>query len=432
MDLLILLILFLLNGLFAMSEIAIASARKSRLTAEARRGDRNALSALKLSEKPSRFLSTVQIGITVVGILTGIFSGQRIAADVDHWLQVAGVPVAYSANLALTLVVAVVSFFSLILGELVPKRLGLARPEFIAKVMAHPMTLLSRLAAPFIWVLSGVTDLLVRLLGIRPNSADAVTEEEIKAILSEGTEAGAIEEIEQDIVENVFHLGDRRIGSLMTPRIDIAWLDLDRTVAENKQRIKQSIHSMFPVCTGDLDKIAGVVHVKDLLAAEFNEEAFDLKKHLRTPLYFPENIKAFKVLEKFNETGVHFAAVVDEFGSVAGLVTMNDLLEAIVGDVEEEFEKEKEIVARPDGSYIVDASVPFPDFVRYFEIELTGEEERHEFNTVGGLVFSLARTIPATGARYGWKGYMLEVLDLDGRRIDKLLVKKEEAVEQAD
>jgi len=426
MDLLLLLILFFLNGLFAMSEMAIATARKSKLSTDARKGDRLSMTALRMAEEPSRFLSTIQIGITVTGILTGILSGQRIAARLDHWLQVLGVGAQHSATVSLVLVVAFVTFFSLILGELVPKRLGMARPEFIARLMARPMDWISRLASPFIWVLSGATDLVAGMFGIRSSAADQVTEEEIKAIISEGTEAGTIEEIEQDIVENVFHLGDRRIGSLMTPRIDIAWLDLRATERANKERIKASIHSMFPVCSGDLDKMAGMVHVKDLLAAEFNEEAFDLRKHLRTPLYVPENIKAFKVLEKFNETNVHFAVVVDEFGSIAGLVTMNDLLDALVGDVEEEYEKEREIVDRGDGSFIVDASVPFPDFVRYFEIAVADGEELNEFNTVGGLVFSLARTIPATGARYRWKGYTLEVLDLDGRRIDKLMVKKEE------
>jgi putative hemolysin len=334
---------------------------------------------------------------------------------------------AYSGRLALAGVVVVVTFFSLVLGELVPKRLGLARPERIAKATAGPMYLLSRLSKPFIWILSGTTDLVVRLLKVGGRAADQVTEEEVKAIIDVGTEAGTIEEIEQDIVENVFHLGDRRIGSLMTPRIDIVWLDLKAGEQENKKRIKESIHSIFPVCAGDLDKMAGIAHVKELLAAEFNEEPFNMRAHLRTPLYVPENIKAFKVLEKFNETNIHFAVVVDEFGSIAGIVTMNDLLDALVGDVEEDYEKDRDIVERGDGSYIVDASVPFPDFVRYFEIDVAGEDDLNEFNTVGGLVFNLARTIPKTGATFSWNGYTLEVLDLDGRRIDKLLVKKEEA-----
>ncbi len=426
MDLLFLLILILLNGVFAMSEIALATARKSRLTADAKKGDRRAVTAMELAGNPSRFLSTVQIGITVIGILTGIISGKRIAGDLEHWLQQAGLPAAYSGQVALTLVVVAVTFFTLVLGELVPKRLGMARPEMMARLTAGPMNLLSKLVAPFIWVLSGTTNLIVRLFNLKARASDQVTEEEVKAIVNVGTEAGTIDEIEQDIVENVFHLGDRRIGSLMTPRIDIVWLDLQKDNAENKKRVKNSIHSVFPVCAGDLDKMAGIVHVKDLLAAEFSEKPFNMRDRLRKPLFVPENIKAFKVLEKFNDTNVHFAVVVDEFGSIAGVVTMNDLLEALVGDVEEEYEKDRDIVDRGDGSYIVDASIPFPDFVRYFEIDVAGEDELNEFNTLGGLVFSLARTIPVTGARFPYKGFTFEVLDLDGRRIDKLMLIKED------
>lgn len=409
-----------------MAEISIISARKSRLNADVKRGDSNAKTVLKLADNPSRFLSTVQIGITLIGILTGVYSGEKIAKDLEVFLQQFPSIAPYSHSISITIIVIIITFFSLVLGELVPKRIGLARPELISKILAMPMFYLSRVISPFIWLLSGTSELIVKLFNLKPSSAEQVTEEEIKAIIHEGTETGAIQEIEQDIVENVFHMGDRRIGSLMTHRNDITWLDENAVIEKNKEKIKSSIHSVFPICTGELDKMTGIVHVKDLLAAEFNNEPFEPKKYLRSPLFIPENIKAFKVLEKFKETKIHFAVVVDEFGSISGIVTMNDLLETLVGDVEEEFEKEKDIIDRADGTFLVDASVPFPDFVRYFEIDLSDEDEMNEFNTVGGLVFNLARSIPKTGSKFSWKGYSLEVIDLDGRRIDKLMVKKEE------
>lgn len=268
--------------------------------------------------------------------------------------------------------------------------------------------------------------LFFKLINLRAASSSKVTEEEIKAIINEGTESGTIEEIEQDIVENLFNMSDRRIGTLMTPRIDITWLDLNEPDKTTKEKIKQSIHTCFPVCSGSIDKILGVVFVKDLLASQLDNEILDLKKHIKPPLYIPENIKVFKVLEKFKESKIHFAVVVDEFGGVIGVVTMNDLLDVLMDDVGKKEEEETDIVKRADGTYLVDSSIPFPDFVRYFEIETTDEQELNEYNTLGGLVFNLAREIPKTGAKFFWKGFSFEVIDMDGRRIDKLLVKREQ------
>ncbi len=426
MEILILLILILLNGILALSEIAIVSAKKSKLNAAVKRGDIGAKTALKLAENPSRFLSTVQIGITLIGILTGVYSGENLTRSLEMWLNKLEPIQPHSHSVAVTIVVVAITFFSLVLGELVPKRIGLAMPETIAGIMSKPMFLLSRITAPFIWLLSNTTEFIVKLFGLGKSTENQVTEEEIKAIISEGTEAGAIEEIEQDIVENVFHMGDRRIRSLMTPRIDVVWLNVDDSNFEIKEKIKASVHTIFPVAEGDVDKILGVVFVKDLLASSFDKEDVNLRKHLKTPLFIPENIKAFKVLEKFKESKMHFAVVLNEFGGVSGIATMNDLLETLVNDVDEEYENDKEIVERADGSYLIDASIPFPDFLRYFEVGNVHEEELNQYNTLGGLVFNLSRSIPQVGAKFVWKGFHLEVLDMDGRRIDKVLVSKPE------
>ncbi len=424
MEILILFFLIILNGIFALSEISIVSAKKSKLSGAIKRGDSGAKVALKLAENPSRFLSTVQIGITLIGILTGVYSGEKITNDFEAWLIQFEAIKPYAHTLAITLVVVAITFFSLVLGELVPKRIGMSMPETIASIMSKPMLLLSRITAPFIWLLSGSTDFLVKLLGFSKSNENQVTEEEIKAIINEGTEVGAIDEIEQDIVENVFHMGDRRIRSLMTPRIDVVWLNLTESADDTKRKIKESVHTIFPVCDGDIDKLAGVVFVKDLLASSFDREEINLKKHLKNPLFIPENIKAFKVLEKFKDTKMHFAVVLNEFGGVSGIATMNDLLETLVNDVDEEYEKDKDIVERADGSYLIEASIPFADFIRYFEVENVDEEELNHYNTLGGLVFHLSRSIPQAGARFTWRSYTIEVLDMDGRRIDKVLISK--------
>lgn len=413
-----------------MSEIAIVSVRKTRLQSAIKKGDGTAKTALKLAENPTRFLSTVQIGITLIGILTGIYSGEKITNDLEAWLSRFNLLAEYHHSIAISIVLICITFFSLVLGELVPKRIGMSRPELIALLMAKPMYLISRITSPFIWLLSVTTDIIVKIFNLKPSVNDQVTEEEIKAFINESAEAGNIEEIEQDIVENVFHMGDRRIGSLMTPGINVTWLDLNETSEKNKEKIKLAKHSVFPVCLANIDKILGIVHVKELLAAEFEKQPFDLKKHLKNPLFVPQNIKAFNVLEKFKETKTFFAIVVDEYGGVMGIVTMNDLLETLVEDADEEYEKDNDIVERANGSFLVDASIPFPDFVRYFEIDLNKEEEVNEFNTLGGLMFSLARSIPKTGAQFYWKGYVLEVADMDGRRIDKVLISRGVAPEE--
>ncbi len=276
-----------------------------------------------------------------------------------------------------------------------------------------------------ILLILAIAFLLWKLNAQSSASSSQVTEEEIKAIINEGTESGAIQEIEQDIVENVFLMGDRKIRSLMVPVVNIDWLDLNDTDLENKEKIKQSFHSIFPIGDGNIDKIESIVFMKDLLVAEYNNEPFNLKKHAKTPLFFPQNSKAFKVLEKFKETNMHFAVVVNEFGGTIGIVTMKDILETLVHNAGEEFADGNDIIERADGSWLIDSSIPFADLVAHLRIEPSGDKELNEINTLGGLVFNLARSIPKTGDKFYWKGHTFEVVDMDGRRIDKVLVSKE-------
>lgn len=356
MEVVIILVLILLNGIFSMAEIALVSARKVRLENAARQGDEKAKSALKLSSTPDTFLSTVQIGITLIGILTGLYSGEQLKSDVQAFLSKIPAVAGYSSGLATAIIVIAVTYFTLVLGELLPKRIGLTYPEGIAKLVAQPMHFLSRLTFPFVWLLSRSTHVLVKLLGLKRRSDSNVTEEEIKAIINEGTTSGAIEETEQEIIERVFHLGDRNITSLMTHRTDIVWLDVVEGPETFKEKIKAAPHSVYPVCSGQIDHIKGIINIKDLYAA--GNQAI-LAEVMKKPLFIPENNSAYQVLEKFKETQIHAAFIVDEYGTFLGMITLNDILEAIVGEMPEIGEDDYDMVKREDGSYLVDAQIPF-------------------------------------------------------------------------
>ncbi|MFT3747959.1 MAG: hemolysin family protein [Agriterribacter sp.] len=418
-EILIILGLILLNGIFSMAEIALVSARKARLESQASKGDKSAKDALELAERPDTFLSTVQIGITLIGILTGIYSGEALKTKLIDFLSRYDFIRPYSSVAATTIIVVVVTYFTLVLGELVPKRIGLSRPETIAKLVARPMSFLSKLTYPFVWLLSKSTYLTVKLFNIKPKD-NQVTEEEIKAIISEGTEQGTIEEAEQEIIERVFHLGDRNITSLMTHRNDIVWFDLEKNEEIIKEKIVVEPHSVYPVCDGNIDNIKGVVSIKDLY---IHENTAILKEIMQPTLFVPENNTAYQVLERFKETKIHCCFVVDEYGSLLGMITLNDILEAIVGEIPQVDDIEDyEIKEREDGSYFVDGQLPFYDFLSTFRKTEWMNEGEQEFDTLAGFILHQLERIPRTGDTLEWRGFTFEIADMDGHRIDKVLV----------
>ncbi|MBS0026770.1 hemolysin family protein [Chitinophaga sp. 22321] len=420
MEVVIILILILLNGLFSMSEIALVSARKIRLENQANKGDEKAKAALKLANNPDTFLSTVQIGITLIGILTGIYSGENIKTDVMAWLNTFPAIQPYSSGVATAIIVVTITYFSMVLGELVPKRIGMAKPEAIAKVMAKPMQVISWFTFPFIWLLSASTTVLVKLFNLKSGESH-VTEEEIKAIINEGTSSGAIEETEQEIIERVFHLGDRNITSLMTYRNDITWLDINEAPGEYQEKILGSLHSVYPVCDGQIDSIKGLVTIKDLYTVA--GKLAPLADIIRKPLFVPENNTAYQVLEKFKETHLHAAFIVDEYGTFLGMITLNDILEAIVGDMPETAESDDyEMVLREDGTWLVDAQIPFYDFLEEFDKEDWMTEFEQDFDTLAGFILHHLEHIPQTGEKFTWRDFTFEIVDMDAHRIDKVLV----------
>lgn len=416
-----------------MSEIALVSSRKSRLEAFARNGDKQAKAALELANSPNRFLSTVQIGITLIGILTGVYSGDKITSDLEATLGNVPFISPYKHSVAVGLVVLLITFLSLVLGELVPKRIGLSNPEGIAKFVAKPMNVLSRITSPFIALLSFASDLLIRILNIKPNES-SVTEEEIKSLIQEGTSGGVFEEIEQEIVHNVFQLGDRRVTSLMTNRQEIVWLDIEDSVEENKAKVFETKHAVYPLCRGTVDNVLGLIYIKDLIGEDVDERIASLHTLKREPVYLPESNRAYQALEKFKEYRVFFGIIVDEYGGLMGVVTMHDIMDALVGDISEEDEYETDIFKREDGTYLIDAQLPFDDFVQYFEVNVHDADRRGlvGFNTLGGFALHILEDIPETGETFRWKHFDFEIIDMDKSRIDKILVTKNEIIEPND
>jgi putative hemolysin len=426
-EILLILGLILLNGLFSMAEIALVSARKARLESQANKGDKNAKEALELSNHPDTFLSTVQIGITLIGILVGILSGEKLKSDFVEFLNRFEPLQNYSNGLATAIIVIIITYFSMVLGELVPKRLGLARPEAISKLLARPMKLLSVATHPFIWLLSKSTFVIVKILNIKTKD-NQVTEEEIKAIISEGTEQGTIEEAEQEIIERVFHLGDRTITSLMTHRSDLIWFDLNDNEVAIKEKILQEPHSVYPICDGQVDNIKGVVSIKDLYIAD---DLTLFKDLMQPPLYVPENNTPYQVLEKYKQSKIHSCFIIDEYGSLLGMITLNDILEAIIGDLPEQHIDDYAIIEREDGSYLVDAQIPFYDFLSRFEKTEWMNEGEQEFDTLAGFILHHMKRIPQTGDKLDWEGFSLEIIDMDAQRIDKVLVNISKEIKQS-
>lgn len=419
MEILIIALLIILNGLFSMAEIALVSARKARLEGQANKGDKKAAEALKLSEHPDTFLSTVQIGITLIGILTGIYSGEKMTGTIASFLSQFPAVATYSKGLSTTIVVIIITYFTLVFGELVPKRIGLSRPEGIAKFVAAPMRFVGYLTYPFIWLLSKSSKLITTLLGIKQKDSQ-VTEEEIKAIINEGAEQGTLEETEQEIIERVFHLSDRNITSLMTHRSDIVWFSINDTEEIIKEKILNEPHTIYPICDGEIDNIKGIILLKDLYT---NKDTIQFKDLMRPAMFVPDNNTAFKVMEKFKESQQHSCFIVDEYGSVLGMITLKDILEAIIGDMPQHDEEDYEVIKREDGSYLVDAQIPFYDFLSYFDKAEWMHEGEQEFDTLAGFVLHKLKRIPNAADKLDWNGFDFEVMDMDGHRIDKLLVK---------
>lgn len=420
MEILIILFLILLNGVFSMSEIALISARKSRLESAAKKGNKNAQIALELANSPNKFLSTVQIGITLIGILTGIYSGDKITTDVETFVGTFTILKPYDHTIAVGIVVVILTFFSLVLGELLPKRIGLNHPESIAKAVAFPMKIISIITAPFIWLLTTSTEFLLDILKIKPTADGKVTEEEIKAIIKEGTEGGEVQEIEQDIVERVFHIGDRKINSLMTHRKSVVLLPLHSNKIEVKEFMLKELHSIYPVYGDNYDDIVGVVNLKNIFA-HFEKENFNLTEIMTEAPFLMEHTTAYKALEKFKKTGIHYAFVSDEYGIFQGIITLNDILEALVGDASEFYKDDFHLVEREDGTWIVDGHYSLHDFLTYFDLdELIND---YEVTTVSGLIMTELSHIPKEGEKLIWHKFELEVIDMDGVKIDKVMVK---------
>jgi len=418
-ELFILLCLIFLNGLFVMAEIALVSARKSRLENLADRGDERARSALKLAENPELFLSTAQIGITLIAILTGFYSGEKFSDDLKPYLEKITILRPYAANISTALILVFVTLLSIIFGELIPKRIGLLRAEQIARLVARPVRILSLITYPIVWLLNNTSNLFFKIFPIKPSHDSNVTEDEIKAIINEGTEQGTIEEAEQEIIERVFHLGDRNITSLMTHRSDIIWFDLNENEETMKEKIIREPHSVYPICDGEIDNIKGMVTIKDLYVTPDHI----LFKDIMTPaLFVPENNTAYMVLEKFKQSKIHCCFIVDEYGSLLGLITLNDILEAIIGEIDQPDITDYEIREREDGSYLVDAQLPFYDFLTRFHKTEWMNEGDHEFDTLAGFILNQLEHIPATGEKLEWRGLTFEIVDMDAQRIDKVLV----------
>ncbi len=422
-EIIILIILLLINGALAMAEIALVSARKTKLDIDARKGDRLAGLALSNSLAPSRILSTIQIGITLIGILTGVFSSDEIAKGLEHLLITLGLRVSYSHSLSLAIIVILATFFFMLIGELVPKRIGLINPEGISKSMVRPLLFLAYITHPFTWILSRCSDLIIKLLGVKPSLDSTVTEEEIKAMVQEGAEDGEVQEIEQDIVERVFHLGDRKVSSLMTHHSDMVWLDMDEPDENLWEEIRAELHSVYPACEGDLDKVLGVVFIKDLFLGNICNNSFSIRDKMKPAQFVAETNSAYETLELFKQNKIHYGLVVDEYGSVVGMVTLNDILEALVGDFNEPSPDEPKIVRRGDGTWLADGHMSFYEFA--YEFDVKGfDKSKVKFDTLAGLAINILKRLPRPGEKFTWRGFEFEIVDIDGNRVDKLIIRK--------
>ena len=427
MDVTLLVLLIFLNGLFAMSEMALTAARKARLQVMVESGEPGAQAAMDLHENPTKFLSTVQIGITSIGVLNGIVGEAAFAEPLARWLDASLDMEAQTARIAATgLVVVIITVLTIIFGELVPKRLGQMYPETVARLAARPMNWLSTATRPLVVLLSVCTHAVLRLLGIRGEPGRSVTEEEIAAQLEEGLDAGVIEAQEHQMVRNVFRLDDRQIGSMMVPRAEIVWLDAEAPMDELLSQIAEHGHTRYPVCRGGLDEVIGVVGAHSLLQALARGQRPELAAHLQPPVFVPETLSGMELLEHFRQTSADLVFVVDEYGAVQGVITERDVLEAITGEFGNATDEDAWAVRRDDGSWLMDGLIPVPELKDRLEIKELPEEDRGRYNTLAGMIMLLLGRLPRTTDQVDWGGWRFEVVDLDGKRVDKVLVSRTE------
>lgn len=421
MEIFLLFALILLNGAFAMSEIALVTARRARLAKLAEGGDGAAAVAIKLGDDPNRFLSTIQIGITSIGILNGIVGEAALAGPLALWLQSFGADQQVSEIGATVLVVVVITYVSIVVGELVPKRIGQINPEGIARLVARPMNLLAVMSRPFVHLLSNSTTVLLRLMGQRETKGPSVTEEEIHAMLVEGSEAGVIEKNEHAMVRNVFRLDERQISSLMVPRSEIVWLDVEHSMEQNLAVITESEHARFPVCRGGLENILGVLNARQLLGKTLRGSEASLSEKLQPAVYVPESLTGMELLEQFRSSGTQVVFVVDEYGEIQGMVTLQDLVESVTGEFVPKNKEDAWAIQRDDGSWLLDGLIPLLELKDTLSMKTVPEEEKGRYHTLSGMVMLLLGRLPVTGDKTFWEGWSFEVVDLDGKRIDKVL-----------
>jgi putative hemolysin len=422
MELLIIIILVLCNGLFAMSELALLSSRKFKLENARKKGKSGAKTALELAENPTKFLSTVQIGITVIGILLGIYSGENITNDVAVYFREFDLTRPYADTIATFAVLLVITYLSIVLGELFPKRVGMTYPEPIAMTVAKPMSILSRISSPFVWLLTATNNFLLTIFGIKTSQDNSVSEEEIKSIIAESTESGEIDEIEQNIVERVFELGDRKVNSLLTHRGDLIYFDINDSWVTVKKKINEEKHSSYLVCKNhNIDDVLGIVILKDLFGD--HEKSFKLQNYLKQPVFLNEQLTAYKVLEKFQSHKMHYGVVVDEYGSTQGMVTMDDVVDALIGDTTQADQVEYSIVQRDENTWLVDGVYSLLEFQKYFQLNLD-DDLLERYATVAGIFLHINNDLPLVGDKVKLEDLTLEVMDKDGQKIDKVLVTK--------
>jgi putative hemolysin len=424
-EVIVIFLLILANGVFAMTEIALVSVRKSRLEQRADEGDESARTALDLLKSPNKFLSTVQIGISLVGVFAGALGGAGLSEQVAKWLDMVPVLQPYSHVIALGLVVLVITYFSLVIGELIPKRLALHSAERISIATAKPMRFLAKVASPIVGLLAVSTELGLKILGVKPSLETPISDDEIMLLIEQGRQTGSIQDQEQDMVESIFRLGDRRADAIMTPRVDLTWLDIRDPLEVSIKKTLSHSHSLFPVGDGSLDEVIGIVRAKELLGKKLNGETVDLAKIVIPPLFVPESMPALKVLELLKTPGNRAALVIDEYGGLQGLVTLSDVLQAIIGDIPIPGESfEPQVVEREDGSYLLDGQLQIDVLKDILKFDALPEEEHAGFQTLGGFMMNQMGEIPTAGQFFEWDGFKFEVVDMDGRRVDKVLVQR--------
>jgi len=425
MELLVIIILLLFNGVFAMYEIALVSSRKSRLEEGAKFGSKGAITALNLLKEPEKILSAIQVGITLIGIVAGAYGGLALSEDVIPWFSDIPILAPYAETLAVALVVGLITYLSLIIGELVPKTIALNNPEAIATFLSPVMKFVGAAAYPVVWFLSASTRTVLKVIGIKTKKEVPVTEEELRILLKQGSEFGIIEKEESQIIGEVIRFGDKRASMIMTHRFEVEWIDITKTPEEIVTDALASNFSVMPACRGTIEDIRGVVAIKDLLANSIKNDTFSIEDIISEPLFIPEQLSAIKVLELFRTTKNHFGIVLNEYGAIEGIITLHDVVENIMGDFPGMYDKsDPEVFHRPDGSYLVDGSMAIVDLKDLLGVRSLTDDEDEEsgINTVGGLAMNKLDHVPRVGDKFSLKGYKFEIIDMDGHRVDKLLI----------